>query len=386
MQQPQTSSQRPPDTVRNRQKVYGTAPRPTAAASPRRPNSGEGVRAGSVSAAASRQLEDAFARAEKRPLQAVERLSRRYPSPAVATQPGLPQAGTGPAALGTPANWNGRWGQSRSHRKAPASVAAPDGACSAAIWQQTQRKAPAGVPGQDTVGAKKSDAPPQQRTRHLPAGQNAAQAAAAAEGRPAAQQRPTAAPAAAAKTVALRQGLTGAAAGPQAAGGWQSLDSVERCAQPAPLQQESLEAGSRYKSLAAGAVRNTFQAISSSKAASACPTQEAEASTVRPHPATLAAQGSSSTQAAGEHFPEEGLPATMAMLLSAADTAAAEADAQAFALEQALEMVENQLPQWAHQQNLDWGATAAYEPMVRLQDGLKCLSWQQHPSVCVAMY
>eukprot|EP00891_Asterochloris_glomerata_P003332 jgi/Astpho2/3332/fgenesh1_pg.00054_%23_27_t len=54
----------------------------------------------------------------------------------------------------------------------------------------------------------------------------------------------------------------------------------------------------------------------------------------------------------------------MAMLLSAADTAAAEADAQAFALEQALEMVENQLPQWAHQQNLDWGATAAYEPML----------------------
>ena len=387
MQQPQRSLQRPRDAASNRQNVNGTAPSPTArtVAGPPPRESRDGLRTGSVSAAASRQLKGAFARAEERPLQAAEKISRPYPGPSAATQPGLPQAGTSPAAQGTPANWNGRWGQSKSHRKAPASVGAPDGARSAAIWQRTQRKAPAGVPRPGKVGAKRSDVPPQQRSRPWPAGQSAAQAA-AAQGRPPGQQRPTAAPAATANAVALGQGLTGAAAGPQAAGGWQSVDSAGRYAEPAPWGQESLGTRGRHKSLAASAGRDTSQPVSSRKAASACTTKEAEASTVSPHLATVAAQnGGISSHAAGEHHPEEGLPAKVAALLSAADAAAAEADAQALALEQALEMVENQLPQWAHQQNLDWGATAAHEPMVRLQDGLKCGSWQQHSCVCVVL-
>ena len=186
--------------------------------------------------------------------------------------------------------------------------------------------------------------------------------------------------------MALQQGLNGAAAGPQPAVGLQSLDSPEHRVEAAPWGQESLEPHVRHKSLAAGAVRDISRSVSSRKAASACPSPEAEASTVSPHPAAVAAQdGGSGSHAAGEHYPEEGLPAKMAALLTAADSAAAEADAQALALEQALEMVENQLPQWAHQQNLDWGATAAYEPRVRFQDGLNCLSWQQPPPVYVAL-
>ena len=384
-QQHGRDSQRPQDAARYRQKASGRAPGPAAAALRLR-ESREGLTAGSVGAAASRQLDDAFARAEKRPLQAVERLSRAGPS--AATQPGLPQAGTGSAAQGTPANWNGRWGQSSSHRKAPASPAAPDGACSPAIWQRTQRKAPAGVPGRDRVAAKRSDALPQLRTRHWPAAQGVAQAA-APEGRSAGQQRLTAATA---DKVASRNGRDGAAASPQAAGGWQRLDLVERCAEPAPAGQDSLAARGRHNNLAAGTVRGTSRPVSPRQAASACPDQEAEAS-VSPHPASVTALGSgSSSYAAGEHCPEEGfqnpeegLPARMAALLSAAGTAAAEADAQALALEQALEMVENQLPQWAHQQELDWGATAAHEALVRLQDALKCLSWHQHPFVYVTL-
>ena len=385
--QPQRSSQQPRDAARCRQKANGSAPGPAAATLRPRESRG-GLTAGSVGAAANRQLNDAFARAEKRPLQAVERLSRPYPGPTAATQPGLPQAGTDPATQGTPANWNGRWGQGSSHRKAPASPAAPDGACSPAIWQRTQRKAPAGVPGRDRVAAKRSDALPQPRTRHWPAAQGVAQAA-AAEGRSAGQQTLTAATA---DTVASRNGRDGAAAGPQAAGGWQRLDLVERCAEPAPAGQDSLAARGRHKNLTAGAVRGTSRPVSPRQAASACPAQEAE-TCVSPHPASVAALGGgSSSHAAGEHCPEEGpqnpeegLPARIAALLSAAGTAAAEADAQALALEQALEMVENQLPLWAHQQNLDWGATAAHEALVRLQDALKCLGWHQHPFVYVAL-